>query len=161
MKLKDRVRMTRSVEKSIAALNTHTSGRIANFLAPPNSNPPHSRSKLTAPQPQNSYKSLRQCYPKRNSKFFNPSISPAAMAQGAVKPRKSAAAPKKSVPSALPAPRPPPPDPTNPSIPMLPHLTRSHRPTGPQRGTRIIKPKRGALISQNKLKKRATSQVTA
>ncbi|KAF1968022.1 hypothetical protein BU23DRAFT_394786, partial [Bimuria novae-zelandiae CBS 107.79] len=35
------------------------------------------------------------------------------------------------------------------------------RPTGPQRGTRIIKPKKASLISQNKLKKKATSQLTA
>jgi hypothetical protein len=35
-----------------------------------------------------------------------------------------------------------------------------NRPTGPQRGTRVIKPKQANLISQNKIKKAATSQLT-
>lgn len=38
--------------------------------------------------------------------------------------------------------------------------TAPKKPTGPQRGNRVIKPKKAPLISQNKLKKKATSQLT-
>jgi hypothetical protein len=32
-----------------------------------------------------------------------------------------------------------------------------HRPTGPQRGSRVIKPKKANLIAQNKIKKKASA----